>query len=142
MLADIQAVAFGEAVEHVAEGAIERGERPARFAEVVHPPRGQVGVERRRAQVPGRVAARGEKPRAHLGRVILGLRVAEAEAGGRLRLGQDVRDAEGVAPDHHLSASGLAASTGSSAGVATSAACDERPGRDESASCAGWHGRL
>ena len=54
-------------------------------------------VEERRAQVLRRIPARGKKPPGHLGRVVLGLRVPEAEARGGLGFADDVGHAERVA---------------------------------------------
>ena len=51
MLADVEVVPAGESLEHVAERAVQRSHRAARFADVVRAPRRQVG--RRETPAPG-----------------------------------------------------------------------------------------
>ncbi len=117
MLADIEVVAVGESSEHLAERPIERTHRAAGLGKAVRAPRSQVGVEEVLAQVPRRVPTSGEEPARHLGRVVFGLRVSEAEGGGGFRLTDDVTT---------RSASGLSPSSGTGAAAQQSAAASRR----------------
>ena len=76
-----------------------------------------------------RFAARGQETPGHFGRMVLGLGIAEAEPRSGLRLSDDVRLAEGVAPDDHLVGQGLGG-----------ADRRDRPGRRDSDQGCGEHG--
>ena len=73
-----------------------------RLGEVVELRHGDVVGQPALAEVPGLLAAGAEVAAPDLRRVVLGLRVAEGERRGLFGLGEDVRDAVGVAADRGL----------------------------------------